>query len=57
MRDASIEQQAGAIEPSRVREAWTTPSLRVLGTLAELTASGSKNGRENGKGNPLKNRA
>lgn len=47
MRDASIEQQATGIEAPPVRDVWMTPSLRVLGTLADLTASGSKSGKEN----------
>lgn len=42
--NAAGEDQVQAVQ---VRASYSTPSFRVLGNLAELTATGSKNGKEN----------
>ena len=42
--NAAGEDQVRAVQ---VRASYSTPSFRVLGTLAELTATGSKSGKEN----------
>ena len=41
--------------PAQARTVYSTPTFRVLGTLADLTATGSKNGKEN-KGNRAGNK-
>lgn len=50
-----MEAQTNGIVPSTAtsdraqpRAVYQTPSLRVLGTLADLTATGSKKGKETG---------
>lgn len=42
------ELASGRADTASVRAAYSTPSLRTLGTLADLTATGSKKGKETG---------